>query len=69
MDSMDETVTPAGARLLERFLTSPERDTNEIRRNNLWWRSFLVPSIVRDVREVLRSGSDLERILGRLRNR
>ena len=32
MDSMDETVTPAGARLLERFLTSPERDLNEIRR-------------------------------------
>ena len=70
MDSMDETVTPAGARLLERFLTSPERDLNEIRRRQSLVEEFSrVPSIVRDVQEVLRSGSDLERILGRLRNR
>ena len=50
MDSMDETVTPAGARLLERFLTSPERDLNEIRRRQSLVEEFSrVPSIVRDV--------------------
>ena len=32
LDAMDQTVSPAGARLLERYLASPERDLSEIRR-------------------------------------
>ena len=69
-DSMDETVTPAGARLLEEYLSSPERDLAEInRRQNLVLEFSRIPSVVEEVGEVLKSGSDLQRILGRLRNR
>ena len=70
MDSMDETVTAAGARLLERYLTSPERDLGEIKKRQSLVNEFSkVAEVVREIGQVLKTGSDLERILGRLRNR
>lgn len=70
IDSMDDTVTAGGARLLERYLGAPEKNLPEIRRRQDLVREFSrLPALVREVSELLRSGSDLERILGRLRNR
>ena len=70
LDSMDETVTPAGARLVESFLARPERDIAEIQRRQTCVQEFSQnPRAVEQVREILKSGADLERILGRLRNR
>ena len=70
LDAMDETVTAAGSRLLERCLSHPELDVSEIRRRQDCVGEFLEASqLVDQVREILRNGNDLERILGRLRNR
>ena len=70
LDCMDDTVSPAGARLVESFLASPERDLSEIQRRQACVEEFpRCPQEVEEVREVLRRGADLERILGRLRNR
>lgn len=70
LDSMDETVSSAGARLLERYLTSPERDIEEIQRRQGCVAEFSkAVAAVDEIGIILRSGSDLERILGRLRNR
>ena len=70
IDAMDQTVTAGGARLLESYLSSPERDLAEIsRRQNLVREFSQIPSVVREVAEILKTSSDLERILGRLRNR
>ena len=70
LDSMDETVSSAGARMIESFLARPERDLLEIRRRQACVEEFSrSPRTVEEVRETLRKGADLERILGRLRNR
>ena len=70
LDSMDETVTPAGARLVESFLARPERDIAEIERRQCCVQEFSHnPRAVEQVMEILKTGADLERILGRLRNR
>ena len=70
LDVMDETSSAAGSRLLERFLGAPEKDLHEILRRQSCVSEFMVrPSLVGQVSEILRSGSDIERILGRLRNR
>lgn len=70
LDSMDATASAGGARLLERFLSQPERDLNEIKRRQSCVREFAQLSmVVEEVAGFLRKGSDLERILGRLRNR
>jgi DNA mismatch repair protein MutS len=70
LDCMDETVSPAGARLVESFLSRPEREISEIERRQACVHEFSgVPGVVDGVREILRRGADLERILGRLRNR
>jgi DNA mismatch repair protein MutS len=70
LDCMDETVSPAGARLVESFLARPERDLTEIARRQACVLEFSsTPRVVEEVRETLRKGADLERILGRLRNR
>ena len=69
LDSMDQTVT-GGARLLERYLASPERNLSEIRRRQGCVAEFSrAISTVDEIGVILRTGSDLERILGRLRNR
>ena len=70
LDCMDDTVSPAGARLVESFLARPERDLSEIERRQACVLEFSsLPRVVEEVREILRRGADLERILGRLRNR
>ena len=70
LDCMDETVSPAGARLVESFLARPERDLSEIQRRQACVHEFsTTPRVVEGVRDTLRRGADLERILGRLRNR
>ena len=70
LDAMDQTVTSAGARLLERCLASPERNLSEIRRRQGCVAEFSkATSAVEEIASILRAGSDLERILGRLRNR
>lgn len=70
MDSMDQTVTPAGARLLERYLGSPEKNLEEIKRRQALVREFSTePEVIEEVGSILKTGSDLDRILGRLRNR
>ena len=70
IDAMDETVTPSGSRLLERYLAQPELNLGEIRRRQDSVGEFLdAPGLTEKVRETLRGGNDLERILGRLRNR
>ena len=69
LDCMDDTVSPAGARLVESFLASPERDLAEIQKAGCVNEFSRCPQEVEEVRKVLRQGADLERILGRLRNR
>ena len=70
MDAMDNTVTSAGARLLESYLSSPERNLKEIHRRQSCVLEFSrTPGAVEEVASILKTGSDLERILGRLRNR
>ena len=70
LDVMDETSSAAGSRLLERFLGAPEKDLQEILRRQSSVSEFSVrPTLVARVSDILKSGSDIERILGRLRNR
>ena len=70
LDAMDETVTAAGARLLERYLGQPELDLAEISRRQKCVGEFAeAPGLADKVRDALRGGNDVERILGRLRNR
>ena len=70
LDVMDETSSAAGSRLLESFLGAPEKDLQEILRRQSAVSEFSVrPTLVARVSEILKSGSDIERILGRLRNR
>ncbi len=70
LDSMDETVTAPGARLVESFLARPVRDLAEIERRQTAVSEFAgKPRTIEELRETLRRGSDVERILGRLRNR
>ena len=70
LDAMDETSSAAGSRLLERYLGAPERNLEEIHRRQSCVSEFSVlPSLVAQVSEIFKSGSDIERILGRLQNR
>lgn len=70
LDIMDETASAAGSRLLERYLGAPERDLEEIFRRQACVAEFSVrPALTSQIAEIFKSGSDLERILGRLRNR
>ena len=70
LDCMDQTASPAGARLVESFLARPQRNLAEIERRQTCVLEFSrCPRVVEEVRDALRRGADLERILGRLRNR
>ena len=70
LDVMDQTSSAAGSRLLERFLGAPEKDLDEILRRQSAVKDFSSrPSLVSKIEEIFRSGSDIERILGRLQNR
>ena len=68
--AMDETVTPPGARLLERWLCSPELDADEITRRQDCVGEFVSsPGLATELQKSLRTVRDIERILGRLQNR
>lgn len=70
LDSLDATVSAGGARLLETYLSSPEKNLDEIRRRQACVAEFSkLPNLVDEVAGILKKGSDLERILGRLKNR
>ena len=67
---MDGTVTPAGARLLERWLCAPELDLDEIqRRQNCVGEFVTARGLSTELQQLLRGIRDIERILGRLQNR
>ncbi|MGB1127327.1 MAG: DNA mismatch repair protein MutS [Opitutales bacterium] len=68
--AMDGSVTPAGARLLERWLCAPELDLSEIhRRQNCVGEFVAAPGLATELQQRLRGIRDIERILGRLQNR
>jgi DNA mismatch repair protein MutS len=70
LDSMDEAVTPAGGRMVESFLSRPCKSVEEIRRRQDCVENFSrSPGVVDTIRGILKKTSDMERILGRLRNR
>ena len=70
MEAMDATLTAAGARLLETYLSAPPLDLKEIdRRQSIVEEFYQVPGIAGDLREKLKSIRDIQRILGRLQNR
>lgn len=70
LDAMDGTVSAPGARMLERFLSEPPLEVEEIRRRQDLVESFLVSQTMGDeLREQLRKVHDLRRILGRIQNR
>ena len=63
LDTIDETLTPAGARLLRRRLVAPALDVERIRRRLDRVELFLVHSRTRgEFRATLRSVGDLERL-------
>jgi DNA mismatch repair protein MutS len=68
--AMDGTGTAAGARLLEQFLAEPPLDLGELRRRQDCVEEFLdTPACAAELHEYLGETRDLQRILGRLRNR
>jgi len=70
MEAMDATLTAAGARLLETYLSAPPLDLKEIdRRQSIVEEFYQVPGIAGDLREKLKNIRDIQRILGRLQNR
>ena len=70
MEAMDNTITAAGGRLLESYLSAPPLSLGEIRRRQTCVAEFVEePGIVRDLRGSLQKVRDVLRILGRLQNR
>ncbi|NBB78822.1 MAG: DNA mismatch repair protein MutS [Verrucomicrobia bacterium] len=68
--AMDGTVTPPGARQLERWLCTPELDLAEIqRRQNCVGEFVSAPGLAGELQNLLKGIRDIERILGRLQNR
>ncbi|MGH7944286.1 MAG: DNA mismatch repair protein MutS, partial [Opitutaceae bacterium] len=70
LHAINRTATPAGARLLERWLAAPTLELPEIqRRQALVGELMAQPSRLAGVHELLGSVRDIPRILGRLQNR
>ncbi len=70
LTAMDATVTPPGARLLEKWLTAPTLDLVELKRRQNAVGEFLeLPGLSAEAQEYLGCVRDIPRILGRLRNR
>ncbi len=68
--AIDQTVTAAGARLLNHCLSSPPLDIGELRRRQACVGELIdCPGETRRLREHLQSVRDIPRILGRLQNR
>ena len=70
LSAMDRTSTSAGARLLERWLSTPTLDLDEARRRHALVGEFMAqPSTLAEITVALGTIRDLPRILGRLQNR
>ena len=68
--AMNRTATPAGARLLERWLASPTLELPEIQRRQAVVAELIAqPTRLAEVHELLGAVRDIPRILGRLQNR
>jgi len=68
--ALDRTLTPGGARLLERFLAAPPLDLVEIaRRQSAVGELLDRPALLAELRGALKHVRDIPRILGRLQNR
>ncbi len=68
--AIDETVTAAGTRLLNEFLSGPPLDLEELSRRQACVGELLeTPGEARRLRERLKEVRDIPRILGRLQNR
>lgn len=70
IESMDATVTAAGGRLLEHYLSTPSLDLVELNRRQQCVGDFLSePGIAQTIQGHLKKIRDIKRILGRLQNR
>jgi DNA mismatch repair protein MutS len=70
LHAMNRTATPAGARLLERWLAAPTLELPEIQRRQAIVGELLAqPTRLAEVHELLGAVRDIPRILGRLQNR
>ena len=68
--AMDGTVTPPGARMLERWLCAPELDLEEIQRRQDCVGEFVTaPGLASELQNLFKGVRDIERILSRLQNR
>ena len=68
--AIDQTVTPAGARLLADYLSAPSKNLGEIRRRQNIVKAFISDSSkILPIRNCLREIRDISRILSRLQNR
>ena len=68
--AMDGSVTAPGARLLERWLSAPERSLDAIERRQSCVAEFVAaPGLSSEIQSQLKHIRDIERILGRLQNR
>ena len=69
LDVMDETSSAAGSRLLERYLSAPEKELKEIRRRQSCVAEFSsLPNLVQRISEILKVGAILKEFW-RLQNR
>jgi DNA mismatch repair protein MutS len=70
LHAINRTATPAGARLLERWLAAPTLELTEIRRRQSLVGALIAqPRRLAEVHELLGAVRDIPRILGRLQNR
>ncbi|MGC6454962.1 MAG: DNA mismatch repair protein MutS [Coraliomargaritaceae bacterium] len=70
LEAMDGTVSPPGARLIERWLCAPQLDLDEINRRQGCVQEFVsTPGLCSELQKQLRGIRDIERILSRLQNR
>ncbi len=70
LDAMDRTVTAAGARLLQNFLSEPTLDLKELQQRQRCVGEFLeAPGYASELQEYLKCIRDLPRVLGRMQNR
>lgn len=70
LNAMDATVTAAGSRLLERWMTSPLLSLEILKNRQDCVHEFVqTPGLMSDLQLSLKTIRDLERILGRLQNK
>lgn len=70
LEAMDGTITAAGARLLEQYLTAPLLDISELSRRQQCVQDFIENTgFIQSLQSCLRKIRDLTRIISRLQNR